>query len=302
MCRRKTNEEKIHYALAVRLQATGAVEVMLSNSDADHWISYAQAGIEVGRLFSTARRDRPTAQKLRLSNIQLAQFVADVLTQVSDRPTLVLIEADGWRNEWGEGNDNKAWFQLKNEYLLSKRDVLDFRHVPGHTCEYQRDSEQLKNLLAVIRLRTGNETPQYLTNRANWHENATAPDFTHLSGFFDTSVPELLHYFSIGRLPKTQKKAQDTAAARELYMLDYDAQNDKYGANIAFKHQQIVEMVPFFVRPDFQTEEGLKSLCRVAHYLRCSPAWSMGNILFPYPMHLGRQLISDQLCILGINE
>ena len=63
----------------------------------------------------------------------------------------------------------------------------------------------------------------------------------------------------------------------------------------------MVEMVPFFVRPDFQTEEALKALCRVPHYLRCSPAWSMGNIILPYPMHLGQELIEDHLCILGVN-
>lgn len=78
-----------------------------------------------------------------------------------------------------------------------------------------------------------------------------------------------------------------------------DSQNDEYGVNIAFKHQQILEILPFFVHPDFQkTEESLKSLCRVPHYLRFSPAWFMGNIHSPYPMHLGKQLIKDHLCIL----
>ncbi|MBX9254816.1 DUF3893 domain-containing protein [Desmonostoc muscorum CCALA 125] len=112
------------------------------------------------------------------------------------------------------------------------------------------------------------------------------------------SAPELLHYFSVGRLPKTQK-TQDEMPIRELYKLSF--QEDKYGANIPFKHQQMVEIVPFFVRPDFQIEEALKALCRVPHYLRCSPAWSMGNIVLPYPMHLGQEIIEDHLCILGVN-
>ena len=43
----------------------------------------------------------------------------------------------------------------------------------------------------------------------------------------------------------------------------------------------------------------MKRLCRVPHYLRFSPAWSIGNLLLPYPMHLGEQLIDDQLCILN---
>lgn len=68
---------------------------------------------------------------------------------------------------------------------------------------------------------------------------------------------------------------------------------------MAFKHQQMVEMVPFYVHPDLQSEKGLMLLCRAPHYLRASPGWSMGNTVLPYPMHLGDQLISDQLCILS---
>ncbi len=298
LCRCQKNQGNIHYALAVRLRATGAVDVLLP--DADEWIPYAKAGIVVGKIFSQARCNR-VGRKHKLTNAQLAQFVARVLTQVQAQPTLVLIEADVWRNERSKDDEGKIWFQLKNEYLLAKHNVLDFQHIAGYNCEYKRD--QLKNLLAVVRLRTGKETPQYISARKAWNEDCTARDFTHLSGFYDTSVPELLHYFSVGRRPTTQK-VQDTKIVRDLYKLDYmQASNsfyDEYGANIPFKHQQMVEMVPFFVRPDFQTEEGLKALCRVPHYLRTSPAWSMGNILLPYPMHLGRELIEDQLCILPI--
>jgi hypothetical protein len=302
-CRRKTNQSQggIHYALAVRLRATGAVDVLLPN--ANDWIPYTQAGIAVGKIFAEARRDRlenkkRLQSKIKLSGTELVQFVARVLTKYLDRPTIVLIEAEGWRNERGEDNDGTVWFQLKNDYLLAKRNVLDFRHVPGHTCEYVRDNNQLQNLLAVIRIRTGRETPQYITNREAWNEDCAARDFPHLSGFYDNSVPELLHYFSVGKLPETQKD-QDKPIVRELYKLGF--QDDEYGANIPFKHQQMVEMVPFFVHPDFQKEESLKALCRVPHYLRCSPAWSMGNILMPYPMHQGKELIEDHLCILDVN-
>lgn len=63
-----------------------------------------------------------------------------------------------------------------------------------------------------------------------------------------------------------------------------------------------VEMLPFFVHSDFQTEENLKALCRVAHYLRTSPAYTKGNIKQPYPMHLGKTLIDDHLCILDLDS
>lgn len=302
-CRRKTNQYQgdIHYALAVRLRATGAVDVMLP--DGNDWIPYTQAGIAVGKIFAEARGDRlenkkRLQSKIKLSGTALVQFVARVVTKHLDRPSIILIEAEGWRNERGEDNDGTVWFQLKNEYLLAKCNVLDFCHVPGHSCEYTRDNKQLQNLLAVIRIRTGKETPQYITNRAAWNEDSPVRDLQHLSGFYDKSAPELLHYFSVGKLPETQKD-QDKPVVREIYKLGF--QDDEYGANIPFKHQKMVEMVPFFVRPDFQTEEALKALCRVPHYLRCSPAWSMGNIVLPYPMHLGKELIEDHLCILGVN-
>ncbi len=183
--------------------------------------------------------------------------------------------------------------------MLEQRDILDFNHVSSHNCQYERDDEKLKNLLGIIRLRSGKETPQYVTNRANWNEDSTARDFTKLSGFIDRTVPELLHYFSVGRIPDTQKKKQDTSKARELYKSDRT--ENVYAANIAYKHQQMVEMLPFFVRPDFQSEDNLKALCRVPHFLRTSSAFTKGNIIHPYPMHLGITLIEDLLCILNLD-
>lgn len=94
-----------------------------------------------------------------------------------------------------------------------------------------------------------------------------------------------------------RKKKQDELQNRDLYLLDSNL--DENGATLAFNHHQILEMVPFFIHPDFQAEEGVRSLCRCPHYLRTSPTWSMGNILHPYPMHLGNPLMADQLCILG---
>ncbi len=135
-------------------------------------------------------------------------------------------------------------------------------------------------------------------DRKTWDDNSTTSDFTKLSGFIDKSVPELLHYFSVGKIPQTQKKKQDTKKARELSKTEHI--DEIYAANIAYKHQQMVEMLPFFVRSDFQTEENLKALCRVPHYLRLSPAYTKGNIIQPYPMHLGMKLIDDLLCILDL--
>ena len=280
------------------------MDVLLPNRK--EWIPYSLAGIEIGKLFSKARRgDRKSPSQIQMKGGQLAKFAADVLTQRIEKLTIALIEADGWRNERSKDEAGTAWFQLKNEYLLEQRDVLNFQHVLGHSCLYQRDNKKLNNLFGVIRLHSDRETPQYITNRKNWNEDSSARDFTKLSGFIDKTVPDLIHYFSVGRIPATQKKPQDSPVTRDFYKLDRHVaeksyQKDEYAADIAFKHQQMVEMVPFFVRPDFQTIDAVSALCRVPHYLRTSPAWRTGNIHSPYPMHLGKQLLDDYLCILGI--
>lgn len=64
----------------------------------------------------------------------------------------------------------------------------------------------------------------------------------------------------------------------------------------------MIEMLPFFVRHDLQTEENIKALCRAVHYLRTFPAQTKGNISHPYPMHIGNNLIKDMLCILGFDD
>ena len=302
-CRIKKNnfigKTPFQYAIAVRLSATGTVDVLLPKHQ--KWLPYTKAGIEIGKLFHQARKkDRDSAEQVQMKGGHLVKFVADTLVNHLENPTIALIEADVWRNERSkDGTNHQAWFQLQNKYLLKQQDILNFAHVLGHNCQYQRGDARLNNLLSVIRLRSGNETPQYVTDRNNWDDNSETKDFTQLSGFVDKTVPELLHYFSIGRIPSTQKE-QNTPKARELSKIEHEG--DIYAANIAYKHQQMIEMLPFFIRPDFRTEENIKALCRVPHYLRTSPAHTKGNIKQSYPMHLGISLIEDFLCILNLDS
>ena len=149
------------YAVAVRLSATGVVDVLLPNQK--QWLPYSQAGLAIGKLFHQARKkDKDSLDRVQMKGGQLVNFVADVLSQHLEHPTIALIEAEVWRNEGSKGD--RAWFQLKNEYLLAQRDILNFSHVPGHTA-YQRDDNRFENLLGIIRIRSGQETPQYVPNR-----------------------------------------------------------------------------------------------------------------------------------------
>lgn len=292
--RREVQDTNVHYAVAVRLRATGDVDVLFPQEK--NWQPYAAAGPRLGQFLAKQRgvpATRGTGPGRKLSAPELAQFAARVVAAPHERPTLVLLEATVWRNAGKEGQH--IWPQLKNEHLAGQRDELDFRHVHGQARAYPRTDPAVQNLLAVIRLRLNDETPQYLPEVT---DSASARDFKNLSAFVDRRIPGLLHFFSIGQLADTQKIETDKDSGPGLFKLDVRPGKDGAGAGVSFRHQQVVEVVPFFVRPDLQAEDGVLSLCRAAHYLRTSPAWDTANTLHPFPMHLAKCLVDDHLCIL----
>jgi hypothetical protein len=150
--------------------------------------------------------------------------------------------------------------------------------------------------LRIIRLRsTGSlgETPQYVSVFKDEEDRLTEDrDFKRLTGFIDTDMENsFFHYLSIGRMPTTVATGQNLKQHR--YKLDD-------GGGIAFKHQTIVEFVPFFLQPG----DDAQAWCHIAHFMRVSPGWDGGNILLPYPLHLAKHMLEDQLCILqgGLEE
>ena len=141
--------------------------------------------------------------------------------------------------------------------------------------------------------RGSGETPQYFAVLEDEDDEMKEDkDLSHLTGFIDNQAEsEFFHYLSIGRLPTTAAREQRGKPGR--YKTDE-------GGGIAFKHQTIVEFVPFFL----QTGDDPQAWCHIPHFLRISPGWEGGNIVFPYPMHLAKCMIEDQLCILdsGLSE
>lgn len=286
---------KIHYALAVRLRAGGEVDVMLPG-DTMRWIPYAAAAHEVGMLFSEQRpvlfSEGARPSPLRLGYGALVNFVYEVLTKHLECPTIAVIEADVWRNARGANDQKQCWTQLSNGNLFRLRHVLQF----DNRRVYDRAAPALDLLLGVVRLRMNDETPQYIT-AGSWMAEETMRDIPHLTGYVDTYGGELLHYMSAARLPEMQKGQKDRDVV-EAFKMDIKINKQK---DIAIKHSQLIEMVPFFVHPRFQSEEGQRQLCRCIHFLRISPAFTMGDIALPYPMHLGEKLIEDQFCIVNAN-
>ena len=283
----KQTQGNISFPIAAKLAFDGAVEVTFPGQN--EWFLYGNAAPKLGQIFAkervnitynkTKRKNEIRDDKKKYSTLyyekgELNNFIFQALRSIR-YPTLVVIEANKWRN-------TGVWPQLRNPDLLENWNVLNFE--PYNLIE--RDNPQFKNLLAVIRMRSGQETPQYLTN--------TEREFTQLTGAIDASTGNLMHYFSIGCQLVTSK-GQRYSSTRHATLLD------DVGAGVAYKYPQVVEFVPFFVRHDYQDLESLKKLCRIPHYLRLSPAWPQGNIVLPYPMHLAHELIKDQLCILGMD-
>jgi hypothetical protein len=292
--RREVQDPEVHYAVAVRLRATGEVEVQFPHEDS--WQPYASAGPRLGQFLLT-QRGAPASRKdqpgRKLSPPELAQFAARVVAASHERPTLVLIEATGWRNAGKEGQH--IWPQLRNDNLAAQQEELNFRHVHGQTRAYFRSAPAVQNLLAVVRLRLNDETPQYLPEVP---DGEPTRDLQHLSAFVDRRSSGLLHYFSIGQQADTQKIATDKEAGPGLFKLEVRPGKDGAGAGVSFRHQQVVELVPFFVHSDLRAEADQLALCRVPHFLRTSPAWDTANTLYPFPMHLAKTLVDDYLCIL----
>ncbi len=279
--------------VAVRLRANGHVDVIAPGMK--DWIPYAQASVTLGNTFA-GLRSKIRSQKgnydssnyLRMSNKAVMRFVLDVLQRHLDAPTIAVIRADWWRNARFNEYDCARWPQLGNRKLFATQDVLDFSHLPGGET-FTRNDPRFNNLLAVIRLRMDSETPQYTVGTDVWDAGQQTGDVDYLSGYIDCNVTEPMHYFSLAG----ESDMQDEQSRGELE----DGYKTVIDKDYGYKHAQLVELLPFFVRDDFRDLDDRKVLCRCVHFLRISPAFSKSYILLPYPMHLAKKLLTDLMCI-----
>ncbi len=259
--------------MAICLCPDGTYRALLPQQP-HRWLPFMEACKIIGDLFLNRK-----AQDIDLPEAELARFAAQVFTNMSNVPTLVLLEAQGWRN--------RDLFPQFANTRIPLQNQLDLTHV--ETFERVYNLSDLPNL-RVIRLRPIGllgETPQYVPVFKDEEDQLAADrDFKRLTGFIDTQAESpFFHYLSIGRMPTTAATEQKSKQHR--YKLDE-------GGGIAFKHQTIIEFVPFFLQPG----DNAQAWCHVAHFMRVSPGWDGGNIILPYPLHLAKDMLEDQLCIL----
>ncbi|GAB5494845.1 MAG: hypothetical protein Phog2KO_50600 [Phototrophicaceae bacterium] len=266
----------IDYPLAVISYPDGRTEVILPDEKGDLCkpIPYLQAGIEIGRTFANTGKNRSLYnyynEKPKSKNgYRLKRFAEKVLIEVNSwgNPSLILMEAE-WR-KWGLLPIGNQMIQKNALAINNKVNV----------------ATDLPNL-RLLRIRdcgTNNETPQYVELREGetWDKAIDADDPQVMTGVIDSHAESpFTHYFSIGQQPDAFKNKVDNQA------LTFETNS----AN-AHKHQRAIEFVPFFL----QEEDDELAYCRIAHFLRSSPAWRGGNISLPYPLHLAKTLIDDQL-------
>lgn len=273
---KRTNTRKgVNFAWAVRLLPDGCVEGRLN--DGKGWRPYLEASIAVGKAFlayDPYEKDKDTKQKI---------FAADILTETKS-PTFALVDAIGWRSQ-------SLLAQLANDRM--KHDELDFADTPGYDKTFKLPALPSLRLMRIREVGSLGETPQYVsTQQGDWQSIKSTEEITSVfgAGFRDIYAgDEFIHYFSIGRLPKTASQHQKSKPK------DRSLVKAEFGGSVGFRHQTAIEFVPFFLQPD----DDPLAWCRATHYLRFSPAWDGGHTIRPFPLHLAHTAVEDMMCLLG---
>lgn len=272
--RHKTNfPYYVDLPIAVELHPDGRVLVVFPDATGKPQdpVLYTEAGPKIGRLFAEGDN-----KHYKLNNEQITTFAEAILTQPRDNDVLFLFEADSWRSGILPLTNNDLAQVITNQTEQSYQIVLN----------NQMYTPQDLNGVRMLRLRgegTLGETPHYIAapSGTTWEDWSEFGDPEMMIGAIDQNAgTPLFHFFSIGRqLQAVSKQNEDK---NEMYSYDE-------GGNVAYKHQQAVEIVPFFLQPG----DNPLAYSRIAHFLRSSPAWKGGNTVLPYPLHLAQTLIKD---------
>lgn len=227
------------------------------------WVDYYDAAILLGKAFIQNRRKASFSVDIPT----FESFIKTVLAEHREIPTLLILDAYKLRTSW--------------KYL--KVDELDRDRIMVGGDPFEPYSFANMNIV-WLRQHGEGETPQYVaTDESSWSEADDADRVAQSSLYFDADTRgKLQHYFSIGRLDNNKKADQQA--------MRFDG-----GGEMNFRNQQMIELVPVMGHDP-------EASVATTHMLRSSPAWSTGNTLLPYPIHLANTLIDDMLPLLGVED
>jgi hypothetical protein len=161
-----------------------------------------------------------------------------------------------------------------NKYKIGKTIELSPRQIPS---------------LRLIRILT-NEAPDYI-------DLADIPNEPNNS-LFRTKVGEFDVFYSIGELATVRRQlTKESSKIAERRHPDNPEEKEMISKldlpDEAFKHSQMVEIIPYFMQQDDDPED----LVWIAHRLRSTINWAAGNILLPRPIHLAEKFFDDMKCL-----
>lgn len=281
---RHRDQAGLDFPIAVRMFPSGNCDFVLADPETGYPlqpIPYVD-GPQLGRYLLQHASKKPNFRLRKNDSIQrrsrLARFATEIIKQANEsQPTLILLEADGWRQEGVlPVADGKAAY---NSFDISS--LID---------QESLKPDKLRNI-RIMRVRdagTLGETPQYIQVRGDiWGSYLLTDDIDHMTLVLDTQTnSQIPHAFSIGR----RMLSMGEGANKQT--------NDTYsfadGAELAYKHQRAIEIALLFHQP----EDDIVSWLRIPHLLRITPAWNGGNVLLPYPNHLGKTLVKDMVDVM----
>ncbi len=263
--RRRTNgDNAIDFSLAVRLRPDGHADMCWPGVV---WQPYYQASLALGNHFRLHRSNGyKSNSKLKLPQATTQSFIEQIALG-NDGPTLILAEAHDFRS---------VWPYLQNPNLRHNQLVL-----PNGQSYTPTDVPDLR----FIRLRSAEseETPQYVRvsddDDAQEARARASGDGVYPAERF--GMGQIYH--STNKMSTMTRRQSDDALKTELW-----------GGRTSFKHQRILECIPFFMQPD----DAPDIWARLTHYLRMAPAWDEGSPVLPLPNHLAVNALADVLVLL----
>lgn len=237
------------------------------------WLPYPQACVELGKLVIKNKGSILTRQKkgkvysdVCLDQGKILDFI-DRIIRGPGKEKIVLIDAIQFRNKmWEELKNGKM---LRDQYRSPSYGLMTPVELPG---------------VRLIRILTG-ESPQYTSV-----DDPKEPDNNLYIAGEQGGLPI---FYSIGSLSTVRRQvAKETKSVAEERHPDDLSPNYITKADwpkVAFKHSQMVEIIPFFLQPGDDPE----LFTWVAHRLRTTVNWIAGNTIYPRPIHLAEAFVED---------
>ncbi|MDD5368536.1 MAG: RNaseH domain-containing protein [Anaerolineaceae bacterium] len=274
--RATTNKYNLDFPVAVRLTPSGRHAEMTFPEKNGTWLPYPQACAQLAEIV-VRNRYKIISRKIGqpsipndvcLARAQILAFVDEII-RGPGKEKIVFLEALHFRQQLM--NHLRNGDMKLNQYPIPGNGTLAPSQLPG---------------VRLVRILIG-ESPQYIMAGPEPKEPGNALLEAGKYGDFDV-------FYSIGENATVNKQlVHETTKTAEFRHPETPDDRDPISkqdyARRAFKHSQMVEIVPYFMQPGDDPAE----LAWIAHRLRTALNWSAGNTLYPRPIHLASAFFAD---------